>query len=318
MAILAQDTPAPRTAGISRYRRPDRDFVIVANSFARGKHSARAVKVGLYVLSHVDDYVLTQARIASEIDLSLRTVQAALDDLESYGLLIRHDVRDERGHRIGTRMHVKDEPFTAAERADLGESLNAESAHAESAPADSAPPKKTNSTKKIKKQEDPSGGAAAAAPEAEHVEDAVKTRTKQPEPAGLFEVEKPPAPEPHGAAAVVASYVLAYRQAHGETDPVKSHKGRVARDAKQILEAGQATEAELVQVAARLGRGDFANLGTELAMSRRTSGKPGRPGMAHAAPNDDPRWEAYAGPVLTGWTEDEERDFQDYLARNGG
>lgn len=314
MAIVAQDTPAPRTAGISRYRRPDRDFVIVANSFARGRYSARAVKVGLYVLSHSEDYVLTHDRIAAEIDLNASTVQAALRDLESYGLLVRQEVRNERGHRIGTRMHVSDVPFTDAERADLGESPTPKSPTGNFPGGKSAPPKKTTSKKKIKKPEDTSGGRAAAAPEAEREEEAVGNS----ETLGLFEVEKPPAPEPQGAAAVVAAYVVAYRKSHGETDPVRSHKGRVARDAKQILSCGQASVEELVQVAARLGAGDFANLGQELTMSRRTSPKPGRPGMAHAAPNDDPRWEAYSGPVLTGWTEDEERDFQDYLARNGG
>lgn len=314
MRMLTHDTPAPRTAGISRYRRPDRDFVIVANSFARSKYSARAVKVGLYVLSHTEDYVLTQSRIASEIELSESTVQGALRDLESYGLLVRHEVRNERGHRAGTRMHVSDIPFTDDERADLGKSLTVKSLAGKSLARKSTPPKKTTSNQKIKKTEEPSGGPAAAEPTAEHVEEPVSETLE------LFAVDKPRAArrEPEGAAAVVAAFVVAFRTAHGDNDPSPRDKGRVARDAKQLLTCGQAEESELVQVAARLGTGDFANLGAELAMSRRTTRKSGAPGMAQATPYTDPQWERYAGPSLIDWSEDEEAHFQAVLAKQRG
>lgn len=286
---------------IRQVGRPRTGYTAVPNPFARAVVPLAAFRVGVYLLSHADGYSITNQKIAEDTGLSLRTVVTALAELEAQDYLRRTPVM-VGGRRTGTDFVIS------------GTKLNgAESARSDG--AESAPHKKTSSKKT--KETNPSGGAAAAAPEAEHVEDAVK-RTKQPEPAGLFEVEKPPAPEPRGAAAVVASFVLAFRQAHGETDPIQRDKGRVGRDARQILEAGQATEAELVAVAARLGAGDFANLGAELAMSRRTSPKRGRPGMAHAAPNDDPRWEAHTGPVLTDWTEDEERDFQDYLARNAG
>jgi hypothetical protein len=266
-----------------------------------------------------------QQTIADMVRVSVRTVRRLVADLVELGEL---EVEQHAGGTSRTRddrrphlyrlpkMAGQNGRTTVSPRPVTGGQIGGHGRTNREARADTAVPR--TSFPEHPKKNNPSGGAAAAAPEAEHVEDAVKTRTKQPEPAGLFEVERPPAPEPHGAAAVVASYVVAYRKAHGDTDPVKSHKGRVARDAKQILDSGQATEAELVQVAARLGAGDFASLGTELAKSRRTAGKPGRPGMAHAAPNDDPRWQAYSGPVLTDWTEDEEQDFQDYLARNGG
>lgn len=287
---------------IRQVGRPRTGYTAVPNPFARAVIPLAAFRVGVYLLSHADGYSVTNQKIATDTGLSLRTVVTALAELEAQDYLRRTPVM-VGGRRTGTDFVISGTKLNGAESA-------------RSNGAESAPHKKTSSKKT--KETNPSGGAAVAAPEAEHVEDAVKTRTKQPEPAGLFEVEKPPAPEPRGAAAVVASFVLAFRQAHGETDPIQRDKGRVGRDARQILEAGQATEAELVAVAARLGAGDFANLGAELAMSRRTSPKRGRPGMAHAAPNDDPRWEAYSGPVLTDWTEDEERDFQDYLARNAG
>lgn len=309
---------------IIRTNAPTDRFAVISNAFLRDNSlSLRARGLGAWMLSHSTGWETSVSAIVKQAGSTKRRgegrdgIAVALAELEAAGYLRRVQSRDARGVMGSTDYEIQCEPFPGEMR--TSEPLTAEPLTADPNPAEPTH-KKTSSSKKINnpKKTTPSGGAAAAAPEAENVEDAVKTRTKQPEPAGLFEVEKPPAPEPHGAAAVVASYVVAYRKAHGETDPVKSHKGRVARDAKQILGSGQATEAELVQVAARLGAGDFASLGTELARFRRTSGKPSRPGMAHAAPNDDPRWAAYSEPVLTDWSEDEELAFQDYLARNGG
>lgn len=302
---------------VRRVNRPADHFTMISNEFVRdGRLSFHARGVGSWMLSHAAGWETTTEAIAKDAGVGRDQIRRALTELEGAGYLRRTRDRSAGG-KLGPMVYeIQCTPF---EPVLAGQDQRLENQALEDQALVSRRHKKTTS-KNTTQEDQPSGGAAAAAPEAEHVEDAVKTRTKtkQPEPVGLFEVERPPAPEPHGAAAVVASYVLAYRKAHGETDPVKSHKGRVARDAKQILDSGQATETELVQVAARLGAGDFANIGTELAMSRRTAGKPGRPGMAHAAPNDDPRWEAYTGPVLTGWTEAEEQDFQDYLARNAG
>ena len=300
---------------VRRVNRPADNFTMISNEFVRDSRlSFHARGVGGWMLSHAAGWETTTEAIAKDAGVGRDQIRRALTELEGAGYLRRTRDRSAGG-KLGPMVYeIQCTPF---EPISAGQSQRLENQALADQALVSRRHKKTTS-KKTNQEDQPSGGAAAAAPEAEHVEDAVKTRTKQPEPAGLFEVEKPPAPQPHGAAAVVASYVLAFRKAHGETDPVKSHKGRVARDAKQILDSGQATEAELVQVAARLGAGDFANLGTELAMSRRTSGKPGRPGMAQAAPNDDPRWEAYTGPVLTDWSEDEELAFQDYLARNAG
>lgn len=307
---------------IIRTNAPTDRFAIISNEFLRDNSlSLRARGLGAWMLSHSTGWETSVAALVKQAGSTKRRgegrdgIAVALAELEAAGYLRRVQSRDARGVMGSTDYEIQCVPFSEEMR--TSEPLTAEPLSAGPGPAQPTH-KKTNS-KKIKNQEDqPSGGAAPAAPVAEHVEDAVKTRTKQPEPAALFEVERPPAPEPHGAAAVVASYVLAFRRAHGETDPVKSHKGRVARDAKQILASGQATEAELVAVAARLGEGDYASLGTELAISRRTTAKPGRPGMARAIPNDDPRWAEPTEPMLTGWTADEEADFQDYLARASG
>lgn len=298
---------------VRRVNRPADHFTMISNEFVRDSRlSFHARGVGGWMLSHAAGWETTTEAIAKDAGVGRDQIRRALTELEGAGYLRRTRDRSAGG-KLGPMVYeIQCTPF---EPVPAGQNQRLENQALVDQALVSRRHKKT--TSKNTTQEDPSGGAAAAAPEAEHVEDAVKTRTKQPEPAGLFEVERPPAPEPHGAAAVVASYVLAFRKAHGETDPVKSHKGRVARDAKQILDSGQATEAELVAVAARLGAGDFANLGTELAISRRTSPKPGRPGMAHAAPNDDPRWAQY-GVTLTDWTPEEEAGFQEYLARNSG
>jgi hypothetical protein len=298
---------------VRRVNRPADNFTMISNEFVRDSRlSFHARGVGSWMLSHAAGWETTTEAIAKDAGVGRDQIRRALTELEGAGYLRRTRDRSAEG-KLGPMVYeIQCSPF---EPVSAGQDQRLENQALEDQALVSRRHKKTTSKNTI--QENPSGGAAAAAPEAEHVEDAVR-KTKQPEAAGLFEVERPPAREPHGAAAVVAAYVVAYRKAHGDTDPIKSHKGRVARDARQILNAGQATEQELVVVADRLGAGDFANLGAELAISRRTSPKPGRPGMAHVAPNDDPRWEAYSGPVLTGWTEDEERDFQEYLARNAG
>jgi hypothetical protein len=164
-------------AGIRRYNRPTRGYVTVDNSFARSTYTPRAVKVGLFVLSHMDGRVLTQEFIARTLDLSVRTVAEALKDLEGYGLLVRVEERDERGYRSGTEMNISDIPFTDEERAELGQpGLPAESASgtrslpAKSAPALFAGPKKTLPSKKTLKDScpPPVGDALFDAPEATH------------------------------------------------------------------------------------------------------------------------------------------------------
>jgi hypothetical protein len=272
---------------------------MVANSFARSRISPRAKAVALYVMSHTDGFELTQHTISSVINMAVRTVSAALSDLEAAGLLLRVDVRNSRGHRTGTAMLVSDVPFTDQERADLLEGLPAKSAGADCASADSAAHKKTTSKKKTNTKEEPSGGATAdaepAPPEPDPpLEDAVPPRQTET----LFDVPAPPKPPKNPSAAdVVAAYIDSFRQAHDGKDPLRRDFLRVGRDARDLLKDGAATVAELTTAATRMGLGEYANLGQELKFTRRdaTPGGRGRtPGMAKAASCDDPGWDEIA------------------------
>lgn len=254
----------------------------------------RAKFVALYVLSHDSGYVLTQEAIARRLEMAVRTVAAALKDLEKAGFLLRVEERNARGHRSGTAMHVSDVPFTDEERLDLLGSLPAKSADAGSADAESAGPKKSNSKQESKEEEEqPSGGSATApAPEANpSLEDAM---TKPAAQAGLWDQEPPAvkpkrkeAALPEGAAAVVASFVESYQANHDGRRPLGSDVGKVASAAKLILRREEATQEQLVACAATMGRGEWSNLAQELKFSlKRTP----QSTMPRAMLQDDPGW----------------------------
>jgi hypothetical protein len=278
--------------GIRRYNRPERDFEMIHRSFMRLSTKAlspRGTKVALYVLSHDHGYVLTQEGIARKLEMAVRTVADALADLERAGLLVRIEERNARGHRTGTAMHVSDVPFTDQERADLLESLPAKSADAESAGAESAGPKKSNSKQESKQAgEQPSGGSDAAAPPAPEPDPSPEEdmpRAAALNQPGLFDapvVDKPKRkdrPDPVGSPAVVAAFIESYSAHHDGKRPLGFAISRVGRDAKLILQREESTEAELVQAATRMGRGEWANLPQELSLTRRaTTGR----GTVHA------------------------------------
>lgn len=285
-------------AGIRRYNRPERDFMLTHRSFARmGTKtglSMRGRTVGLYVLSHDHGYVQTQESIARHLELAVRTVAGALLDLEEAGLLVRVEERNARGHRTGTAMHISDVPFTEAERAELRGPLPAKSADAESPSAKSAGPKKSNSKQESKTEEDQPSGGSAAAPNPEPNPSPEDAMTKPAAQAGLWDQE-PPAVKPkrratalpEGAAAVVASFVESYQANHDGRRPLGSDIGKVASAAKLILRREEATQEQLVACAATMGRGEWSNLAQELKFSlKRTP----QSTMPRAMLQDDPGW----------------------------
>lgn len=298
-----------RGAGIRRYNRPERDFEMVHRSFMRlstTQLSMRGTKVALFVLSHDYGYVLTQEAIARRLELAVRTVAAALKDLEAAGLLVRIEERNARGHRTGTAMHVSDVPFTDEERADLLGSLPAKSADAESPPADFAGPKKSNSKQESKREEEqPSGRGVPPAPEPDASTEEDMPRFADLDQQGLFEapvIEKPRAPRkerklPEGAAAVVAEFVESYARSHGGTRPLRSDIGKVGTAARMILKNGEATQEELILCAKKMGLGQYSNLYQEVKFLRPRTGAGAVPrSVAH----DDPAWDnVHTSIVLT-------------------
>lgn len=287
-----------RTVGVTRYRRPQKNYTIIRNAFLRDRHvSPRAAKVGGYILTHADGFTQTQMQLAASTGLSVVTVRAALRDLADLGYMAMRVIR-ERGRIVGTAYAMADAPFTPEELAQLTSDDVPSEPCTESVPTESVPPKKTRSRRDSSpvEEDQPSGGAADAAP----VED--QTPEEQPMPtatdpaqAQLFDVETPEPPpagarKPEGAQAVVAAYVEAWHQFNAEGEPLRASKGRIARDAKALLSRGEATEEELVASARAMAATPFCNLGVQLTIHRRG----GRRGtvVGHSIPrsNDYEGW----------------------------
>lgn len=285
--------------GVYRFSRPERGYTPIAHQFARHRDlKPRAVKVGLYVLSHVEGFTQKQSAIAHALGMDETTVRAAMKDLEQHRFMVRHDVRDERGYRVGTAYAVTDVPFTDEELDQLG-SPPGESPPGKIPAGKSPAPKKTRSRRDTTsgREDQPSGGAAGAAPVEEPVtpeEEPMPTAT-DPAQAQLFDVESPEPPpaeprKPEGAQAVVAAYVEAWRDHNPEGEPLRSHKGRIARDARAMLDKGEATEEELVAAARAMAGTPFSNLGVQLNIHRRGRGRSATVGHSVPLPADHPSW----------------------------
>lgn len=256
---------------------------MVHHYFARSQLPARAIKVGLFVLSHDHGYVLTQEQIGARIKLNVDTVRAALKDLEDAELLVRVAERNASGHRTGTALHVSDVPFTAEEVAELVGTPTGKTPTGKNPCGKSPGPKKTTSKQETKTPEDqPSGGATVPAAPIEDVPSTThpEERSEDPMPRAkpskdtpaLFDVERPPSPPaPFSAGTVVGAYVTSYQALHDGVRPTSGTIGQVSRAAKALIVKGEATEDELLAAAVELGRTAFANLDRQVMMARRST-----------------------------------------------
>jgi hypothetical protein len=262
--------------GITRYHRPAEGFTMIRDSFLRNAQtSLRAFRVGAYVLSHAAGFIQTQKSIARACGLSVTTVRAALGDLERDRYVARRVVR-EHGRIVGTAYAVSDEPFTEEELAQLCQPCT-ESVCRESVHTESVPPKKTTPAREttFSEKTNPSGGTPSGRDR--HQETAMN-RAHDDTAIALFDVEPAKEPEqperPPGSQEVVAAYVDSYRRHHSGGDPLRRDIGRVARDAKGILDAGKATAPELIEAATNMGSGPYSNLGVQLNMARDSRPRP--------------------------------------------
>jgi hypothetical protein len=267
-----------RTVGVTRYHRPQKNFTTIRNAFLRDRRvSPRAAKVGGYILSHANGFTQTQLQLAANTDLSVMTVRSALRDLAALGYVVMRVIRDH-GRIMGTAYAVSDTPFTEVELAQLTSDDVPSEPCTESVCTELVPPKKTRSRRDSSpgEEDQPSGGTAGAAPVEKLVtpeEEPMPTAT-DPAQAQLFDVESPEPPpaearRPEGAQLVVSAYVEAWRDLNDGRDPLKSAKGRIARDAKAMLTKGEATEPELVASARAMAATPFSNLGVQLNIHRR-------------------------------------------------
>lgn len=232
--------------GIKRANRPIDHYTPIANSFARSKLKPRAKVVALYLLSHTEGFVATQARIAREIGIGVSTVSDALEDLEQAGLLQRRTVHGEGGHIVGTEYVVSDTPLIV-ESNDGPDDLIVESLDRENLDRDSKEPKKINSSEKTNHEENTTAPQGSdAAPDAE--------------------------PE-FSAKDVVAAYVDSFRLKSGGQDPVGRFIGQVGREAKKLISEGRSSEL-LLRAADQLGKTPYASLENQVArlMTNTTAG----------------------------------------------
>lgn len=283
--------------GVTRYHRPTKGYTIIRNAFHRDVNvSPRAAKVGAYVLTHANGFTQTQLQLALNTGLSVMTVRAALRDLATLGYMAMRVIR-ERGRVVGTAYAMADTPFTREELAQLTRDDVPSEPCTDSVPTDSVPPKKTRSRRDSspEKEDQPSGGAAGAAldQESSPEEEDMPTQT-DPAQAQLFDVEtpEPPAAEarkPEGAQAVVAAYVDAWHRFNAEGEPLRAHKGRIARDAKTMLAKGEATQAELVAAASAMGSTPFANIAVQVNILRGRNKGQG-PGNVAPLPQEHEAW----------------------------
>lgn len=281
---------------IRRVNRPDTGFTTIRNAFLRDSAlSFHARGLGAWLLSHVEGWECSTVSIAKQAGIGRDQVRRALRELEAARYLRRMRLRTESGTVGETVYEIQCEPFPEEETPRSNQRLAIQALDDQ---ALVSPQHKKTIPQKTIEEHQPSGGDGASPPLAEGDVDLAQEDTVPQE--ALFEVARPPKPpRPQGAGDVVAAYVVAYREHHADREPLKADKGRVGRDAAQILNAGQATVAELLVAAAALGTTQWANLGQQLKFERDGDGtrgqRPGRaPGMAPALPNEAPVWDELA------------------------
>ena len=275
-------------AVIRRVDRPADRFTLISNAFHRDMRLSFAARgLGGWLLSHADGFQVTSVSIARQAGVGRNQVRNWLVELEHYGYLRRTRVRLDNGHLGGMVYEIRCSPFPPAQNEETPSSDLRPDGRA---PVDRAPVsghhKKTSPKDNTPKEDHPSGGDGSAAPQA-HAgtpveeppspvqEEPMPTRT-DPAQAPLFDLPAPEPPsaearKPAGAQAVLAAYVEAWRENNPDGEPLKAHKGRIARDAKALLSKGEATEEELVAAVQAMASTPFSNLAVQLSIHRRGS-----------------------------------------------
>lgn len=224
-------------------------FVPVRNEFARSKLKPGAKALALYLLSHTDGYVVTQARIRSEIGMSETAIMNALEQLEKADYLRREVLYGPRRGALGTVYVISDRPlsegeFTLALKA-IREISIEKGVHKKT-----SSPKETNTDQKTT---NPPGGAAPR----------------------------------RDASTVVSAYVDSFREGARGEDPVQSSIRRVGAEAKRLLAEGK--DYDMVRsCAVELGKTPYANLESQVMRALAPATSPSRrsqpgPGVVHTA-----------------------------------
>lgn len=88
---------------------PTDSFTIISNAWLRDSSlSWKAKGLLAYIASHAAGHALTLEQILAEGTDKIDAVRSGLGELEGLGYLRRHDVRDGKGHRVGTDFELLD------------------------------------------------------------------------------------------------------------------------------------------------------------------------------------------------------------------
>lgn len=283
---------------IRRVSRPADNFTILSNGFLRDSRlSLDAIGLGAWLLSHAIGWETSVKTITRQVKAGRDKVNRILAELEECGYLRRVQERDDEG-RLGAMLYeIQDVPFEG-ETPDGDRCLKSRNRPTRNRSARTH--KKTTSKKTITPEEqDPSGGttAGAAGPSLKQVDPIHEEEEPVAKPAPqdtLFDVPAPAKAkkaESPSARTVVAAFVDSYRTHHSGATPVKSAVGRVARDAKAILDKGDAGPEELAEAARGMGEGIWSNLAVALNIHRQGGQKrKGFTAGTPARPHTDPDW----------------------------
>jgi hypothetical protein len=296
---------------IRRVNRPADDFTMIRNEFVRDDRlSFKARGLGAWLMSHAAGWETSAAAIAKACGCGREQVRTALLELERHRYLRRVQERTPGGTLGQSVYEVQCTPF---DEESPGGDRDPVSRRRLVRPRETEQHKKTTSKKTTQQQKNtPSGGATAdAAPRSlepspiheQRQEDAVAPPAETLalfDPPPSVKAQKPREPS---AGTVVAAFVDAYRKAHSGADPVKAAIGRVARDAKMLIETGRAAPQELEKAATEMGGTSYNNLPVSLDKLREAP-KRGRQGAVPASPFSDPHWQEIAVEQDRQWYQD--------------
>lgn len=124
------------------HHQPAGEYVKVPNSFARSKLPASAVKVGVYLASHTEQFALTKRGIGTALGIRHETVSAGINALTAASHIVVMPILNGRGRRVGQVYHLSLLGFTEAEQMQIWAQGGEKTA---TAPATKSTHKKTSS-----------------------------------------------------------------------------------------------------------------------------------------------------------------------------
>ncbi|MGH3779976.1 MAG: helix-turn-helix domain-containing protein [Pseudonocardiaceae bacterium] len=263
---------------IRRGPRPADNFAMISNDFARDHRlTFKARGIGLYLLTHADGFRSTTASIAKANGCGLDQVRAGLQELETFGYLVRERTRNDSGHNADTDYLITDQPQD-------GEPLRGETQRRVLQRRETPAHKKTKGLEDQPTVEDqsltPEEADASSATAPDGAADGASVtdlfgRTSPPasKATGSTRSRTKTSQDEQGASSardVVAAWVDAFK-ANG-VKPSQQRIKQVGREAKALIEAGNPVAGVVAAARSAASRG-FATVDQEFSLlAARASG----------------------------------------------